>query len=257
MKDLIIDSHVHIGIIDVGENGGEVDADRLVELADRMGVDKIFVTNTWECFYDMYQGNMRVVEAMNQYPERILGYVTIPSSRFRREAIEVLERFVEDYGMQGLKMLHVYNMLSTVGQIHELRFSLNEPWTYPLLEKAAELKIPALLHCTPEECKGLAEAVPDAIIIMAHMGFGNWNKAIMVAEEYENIFLDTASSCVDMGMIETAVEVIGAERLLYGSDTPILNPYIQLEKVRSAEISEGEKRLILGGNMMRILGLSP
>lgn len=257
MKEVIIDAHVHMGKgYGIGGEKREADADYLIHLADRVGIDKLFVTNTFECWYDMHRGNEEVAEAMRRYPDRIIGYITIPSSRFREEAMEEIEIRAKRDGFRGLKMLSRYIQIPQPG----IRFSVNEPWTYPILEKAADLNLLVLLHCTPEECEGLAEAVSDARLLMAHMGgtqmaYGNWNRAIMVAEKYDNIYLDTTSSCIDMGMIETAVERIGAERVIYGSDIPLLNPYVQLEKVRSAEISEKDKDLILGGNIARILDL--
>ena len=77
----------------------------------------------------------------------------------------------------------------------------------------------------------------------------------MVAESCKNIILDTCSSTVDMGFVERAVERLGAERIVFGSDVPLFDPWCQLEKVKSAEIDEEDKRLILGENIARILRL--
>jgi predicted TIM-barrel fold metal-dependent hydrolase len=95
---------------------------------------------------------------------------------------------------------------------------------------------------------------------MAHMGghpyaFGDWHRAVAVAKMHPNLLLDTASSQIDNGMIEYAVAEIGAEKILFGSDMPLLDPHTQLAKVRGAEISREDQAKILGGNLVRLLGL--
>jgi predicted TIM-barrel fold metal-dependent hydrolase len=58
----------------------------------------------------------------------------------------------------------------------------------------------------------------------------------------------------ERGIVEKAVEVLGAERVYYGSDAPGRNYAAQLAKVRYADISDRDKALILGGNAARLLG---
>jgi predicted TIM-barrel fold metal-dependent hydrolase len=119
--------------------------------------------------------------------------------------------------------------------------------------------MPILAHTTPAECDYLMERVPQCRLVMAHMGghpyaFGDWHRAVAVAKKHPNLLLDTASSQIDNGMLEHAVAEIGPERILYGSDMPLLDPHTQKAKVTGAQISDEARRLILGGNVERILG---
>ena len=57
------------------------------------------------------------------------------------------------------------------------------------------------------------------------------------------------------GVIEQLVAEAGAERILFGSDAPIMDPRSQLGKIITADIDEDAKRMILGMNAQRILGL--
>ena len=54
-------------------------------------------------------------------------------------------------------------------------------------------------------------------------------------------------------MIKTAVDKIGAERVLFGSDFPYGNPKIELAKVEASGIEEKQKKLVLGENMARLI----
>ena len=128
------------------------------------------------------------------------------------------------------------------------------------LETAADCRLPVLGHFTPAECDALMQRVPAAMVVMAHMGgqpyaLGNWHLAVEVASRHPNLYLDTASSQIDNGMLEYAVQQIGAERILFGTDMPLLDPWVQRAKVEGAQLSDEAKELILGGNMQRLLGL--
>ena len=103
--------------------------------------------------------------------------------------------------------------------------------------------------------------MPNAKILMAHSGgcptaLGDWFRAIEVAKHYPNLYLDTASSQADMGYIEAMVAGVGAERVIFGTDMPIIDPFFGLAKITGANLTQQQKDLILGGNIQRLLGLS-
>jgi predicted TIM-barrel fold metal-dependent hydrolase len=56
-------------------------------------------------------------------------------------------------------------------------------------------------------------------------------------------------------MVETAFQEVGPEKIVFGADIPLLNPFVQIAKVKSAKTSEEEKSLILGKNIARIAHL--
>ena len=129
-----------------------------------------------------------------------------------------------------------------------------------MLEAAAERGMPILAHVTPAECDHMMQRVPEARLVMAHMGgqpyaMGNWHLAVEVAGRHPNLYLDTATSQMDDGMIEHAVACAGAEKILFGTDMPLLDPWVQRAKIEAAAVSDEAKRLILAGNLKRLLGL--
>ena len=70
-----------------------------------------------------------------------------------------------------------------------------------------------------------------------------------------NYFLETCSTFRTPGVIEQLVEGAGADRVLYGSDIPLMDPRAQIGKIITAEIDEEAKKLVLGGNARRLLQL--
>jgi hypothetical protein len=243
---MIIDGHVHIGSSQCLQM--EADAETLIGYADRVGFDRIFVTHVTALYYEMREGNDLLGKDLARYGDRLLGYVTIPTHRLGRVAVEEIRRCQETYGMCGVKMYsHPESQVS-------------EASSTPILEIAAELHMPILGHFTPDECDALMTRVPEVRVVMAHMGGqpyakGNWHLAVEVAMRHPNLQLDTASSQIDNGQIEYAVEQLGPERIHFGTDMPLLDPWVQRAKVEGAEISEEAKAMIMGGNLQRLLGL--
>ncbi len=243
---MIIDSHVHIGTSTFFHMSA--DADFLVKQADRLGFDKLLVTGLEALFYDMVEGNDWLAGQLARHPGRLIGYVSVPTPRLGARAVDEVRRCWEKYGFRGLK---IYSHPEA---------SIAEPTTFPLLEVAAEYGMPILAHTTPAECDYLMNGVPGARLLMAHMGghpyaFGDWHAAVAVAARHPNLLLDTASSQIDNGMIEYAVEVLGAKRIILGTDMPLLDPHTQLAKVTGAEIDDQAKAAICGENMAHLLGL--
>ena len=251
---VVIDSHCHCGRI----YGKNFSSEHLINWADKCGFDRVFVSHMSAIRYDFHEGaNREVAEMVKQFPDRIIGYVAIGSPYHGNDALDELAMGVEDYGMRGLK---IYSSIRGGFGTAATLYSIDNPAILPLIQKAAHYKIPILAHATPEECEAVSRLVPDAILIMAHAGgqpvsLGDWNRAIESAKKYSNILLDTTSSLADMGYLEAIVAAIGAERLLFGTDMPLLDPHVQVAKVKYAGLTQSQKELILGGNMARILGM--
>lgn len=244
---MIVDCHVHIGTSVLFHMSA--DEDFLVRQADAAGFDKLMVTELDALFYDMREGNDALAKRIARHPDRLIGYVSVPTPRLGTRAVEEVRRCYEQYGFRGLK---IYSHPEA---------SIAEPGSYPLLAAAAEFNMPILAHTTPDECDHLMTHVPEARLLMAHMGghpyaLGDWHRAVAVAKKHKNLLLDTASSQIDNGMIEWAVAELGPEKILFGTDLPLLDPHTQKAKVTGADIDDRAKARILGGNLAELLDLS-
>jgi len=244
---LRVDCHVHNDLTYLGGliKGGK--KEDLRSMAKEFDLDKLCVSSVKAIEYDFVEGNTDTLRLMKALPELIWGYCVL-HPRFGELATKEFDRCVVKGGMKGVKLYPVLPL-----------WSADEASIDPVMEKIARSRVPALIHPTPvEPFFNLADRFPDATIILAHMGGGGGLQGIIGpiydARKHDNVYLDTATSHFDAGMVEEAVKVVGPERVLYGSDFPLLEPNGQIQKVRSAKLREEEKRLIMGENMARLVG---
>lgn len=248
----IVDAHVHIGYFQTIDLRNSVE--EVIAIADRMGVSKIFCTHCQSLYGSYRDGNKVIHQAMQQYPDRILGYVTVNSPRYEQPLYDYVEDAIFNRGFSGIK---IYSHPQGVGSAIPF-LSVADPYMYPLFEMAQEWQVPVLAHATSAEVDTICRDFPKLVLMMAHMGAtpvsgGDWHTAISTAKKRPNLILDSTGSAMDAGMIEEAVRVIGPERVLWGSDMPMIDPWINIERIRSAEISQRDKELILGENILRLV----
>jgi predicted TIM-barrel fold metal-dependent hydrolase len=79
-------------------------------------------------------------------------------------------------------------------------------------------------------------------------------KRIDLVAKNRNCYLDTSGYGHDrMGMLEYAVETIGADRVLFGSDFSINDPSSVIARIQNSFLTEEQKRKVLSGNLQQLL----
>jgi predicted TIM-barrel fold metal-dependent hydrolase len=107
-----------------------------------------------------------------------------------------------------------------------------------------------------------ADRFPEARLILAHIGCGHdgdltHQVRAMQRSRHGNVFADTSSArSIVPGLLEWAVRQVGAERVLFGSDTPLYHTAMQRARIDHADLTEAERRLILRDNALRLFGLT-
>jgi len=251
---MIIDAHVHIGHFVCSKIVMQNNIESALERAAQLGVDRIFCTSCTALYYDYEKGDDEIYQGMRKYPDQIFAYATVPSPRHGAKQLDHIRRYFLEKGFHGLK---IYSHTQGVGS-YESYISITDEYMHPILEFASEYRIPLLAHSTPAQCDDVCRRFPEARLIMAHMGctqiaHGQWHEAIAVAKRHPNVILDTTSSGMDLGMVEAAVEAIGDERIIWGSDVPLLQIGYNMAKITSAEIPQTSKDKILGKNIARLV----
>jgi len=244
---LAVDSHAHLGRYSSTYMPYSTE-DGLIETMDRLGIEKACISDFLSIGPDYRRGNDRVAHAVRRYPTRFVGYVAV-NPNYPDDMENELERCFREPGMKGIKLhcdLHSY--------------PIDGDNYRPALEFANSRSLPVLIHGYGDRrtLEGILRRYPDARIIAAHVGAWDGrssNPAIELAKDYENLYLDLASSIAYRGAFEKMVERVGADRILYGSDMPMLDPGYQLGRVVRSGIPKEQMRMILSDNARKLFGL--
>ncbi|MGH8619131.1 MAG: amidohydrolase family protein [Burkholderiales bacterium] len=224
--------------------GGEVSAPQLQALMDEYQLDLcILLAPTAE-----YADNKAIAAVAKQYPRMVPVPLVNPNGP--GGGVPELERAVGEWGMKGLK-LHP--------QRHGYEADSGTPLR--LMEAAERLGLTVSVHsgdrcCLPWQIGQLARKFPTVPVIMNHMGFRYFvDGAISVARETPNIYLDTVLVSMP-GYLRMAVDQVGADRVVYGSDYPIGHPSSMIAAIKAANVGAEAEALIMGDNLARIMKLS-
>jgi predicted TIM-barrel fold metal-dependent hydrolase len=135
----------------------------------------------------------------------------------------------------------------------------NDALLDPVAELAAERGVPMLHHVWQQrrrdwpgqeasdasELAELAQRHPRTNLILAHLGGGgDWAHSLRVVRGVPNVWVDLSGSGIDVGMIEQALDTVGAERLLWGADVTLDTGWAKLRYLESLQLSEEERRRI-------------
>ncbi len=164
---------------------------------------------------ELLRRNDLVAEAAAAAPKLVSGLCQV-NPHLPEASMQEIDRHVAKGSMVGLGEICGYL----------LDYENDDPRLFPFIERAAELDVPALVHCSREEHTAgldrLAARVPNARLIMAHIGgMHNWPEGIRVARRHENLWADTSGYVMlSTGAMERALDELGASRLLFGVDFP-------------------------------------
>jgi predicted TIM-barrel fold metal-dependent hydrolase len=212
---------------------------------DRNGVERAVV-----CSVDQFiavrnrEGNDELIRAVRAHPDRFWG-LAAANPWFGDDAVSELRRSF-DAGLVGLKL-----------NSHLQGFVLSDPMVHPLIETCRDYVVPLYAHtgtpitAEPFQLAELARAHPDVSMVLGHMGYTDfWYDAVPAALQADNIVLET--SLIDIMNISDAIEKVGAERLIFGSDFPESDLSLEIEKMSLIEMTDSDRQKIMRDNALEL-----
>ena len=99
----------------------------------------------------------------------------------------------------------------------------------------------------------LAARHPRVAFILAHLGGGgDWAHTLPAVVDTPNVYPDLSGSGVDRGMIDTALQVLGAQRLLWACDLTMETGLAKLRALEVVGLPEDDLRAVRWGNTARL-----
>ncbi len=277
---MIIDFHTHIFPPRIKENPADflkrdpcfaelysspkaklATAEDLIASMEKNKIDISVILNIGWTHQDLCtETNNYILEAVARYPDRLVGFCMVQPT-----APEVAAKEMERCAQNGAR------------GIGELRpdvqgFDLGDKETMsPLAEVARKYKLILLTHSSEPvghhyPGKGTVTSAmlyqfitnfPDLYIVCAHWGGGLPFYALMpeVASALNRVFFDTAASPLlyQPKIFEHASEIVGADKILFGSDYPLIPQTRIITQIESSRLPEEARAKILGGNAQQLL----
>lgn len=240
---MIVDCHCHAGTGDGlrGPWDTEARVDAYLARAERIGIDRTVVFPVFNSDYPA--ANERLAEIVRAYHPRLIGFASVHPRSDAGRIDRMVGRAVEVLGFRGIKV-HGFDALPT----------------REVCEAARRLRIPVLVDVVnrPTVIEMLAGQYPDVNFIVPHLGgfADDWIVQLQVVDQmsrYPNVFGDT-SGVRYFDALLIAIKRAGATKLLFGSDGPQLHPAVELAKVKALGLPPSEERLVLGQNILRLIG---
>ena len=244
----IIDCHTHIGYSKVFD----------VNISEKELLDGMKKNNITAALVQPFPGapnvkevHDRIAKLSEEHPGKIFGIVNLYPYIDEEEYKAELERLVKDHGFVGVKIHTAGHAVNPSGKVGLMIF-----------EMAKRLNIPVMVHtgqgvqfCLPSLVITPAQQYPEVPIILAHSayGFTITEEVFPVAKLCKNVYLETSWS----GILEKSLfmQMIGPDRILYGSDFIHINAAVELFQFRSLNLSDEDLEKCLFHNANKIFKL--
>lgn len=237
-------------------------AEEVVMELDNSRVDKAVIFGF--AFKDMglcRYVNDYVADSIKKFPNKLIGYmVLVPTST---EVGKEIDRCV-DMGLTGVGELFPYGQDFDITDIKEMSY---------LCKPCIERDLPVMIHTneavghhysgktdtTAVKASAFAHNYSDLKVIFAHWGGGLLFYELMpeIRKQNKNVFYDTAASpfLYDKKIYKVARDIGILDKVLFGSDYPLIPMSKYIEEVASSGLNEKEQALVNGENAKTLLKL--
>jgi uncharacterized protein len=278
---LIVDAHVHVfpeeiqrarerfcardrgfGSVYGNPKARMVTAEQVIQALDESGIYGAVVFGfPWSDLALCQLHNDYLMDISTAWATRLVGLGCV-SPVLGEPAVTEAERCLQG-GLGGIGEVATYG---------EADVAMESPFFGDLADLLKKWERPLVLHATEsvghdypgKDHTDLASlyrwiaAHPDLDVVLAHWGGGLFFYELMpeVREACSRVFYDTAASpfLYRAEIYDIALRIVGVERILLGSDFPLIHPRRYLREIGGLGLSEERIRGLLGGNATRLFG---
>lgn len=239
-------------------------ADDLVDCLDREGLDMAVTFGfPWQNPDLIRTHNDYIIESQQRYPTRLAGLCCVDI--YAPAAPLEVERCL-DAGLYGVGELACYlsgiddEALKHLAPIMEICRNRNKPVLIHTNEPVGHV-YPGKTPISALQMYNLAKTFPENRIVLAHWGGGIFFFNLLKREAKDvlkNLWFDTAASpyLYDPAVYAVACQLAGNDRVMFGSDFPLLPPSRYFQEINAAGLDSVAKAALLGYNAAAFFGLN-
>lgn len=236
-------------------------AEDLLAMMDQEEVDQSVVFGfPWHSAARVQRHNDYILDACAKYPQRLIGFCCLDP--LHAAAPAEAERCLNQ-GLRGIGELAFY----ASGIDHKILGALE-----PLMQLARDRNLPVMIHTnepvghaypgkaplTPLEIYTMIKRFAHNRIILAHWGGGIFFFNLLkkeVRDTLKNVYFDTAASpfLYEPEIYRVAIALAGRDKILWGSDYPLLKPGRYFKEMALAGLTEDEIAALCGNNASKLL----
>ena len=253
----IIDSHMHLGLSSQLYCPGYSDK-RVIEMQKRYGV-RICLCSHIQSLTGVIDDQVEIIRSADEEFGNYVYWYMIYDPRAAQSSISIIDENRKKINFAGIKIHPV---------IHQT--SLDDPDYYPLWEYAVENDITILSHTwspftdNPKQflsgpllLEGVLKKYKKLKIVLGHAGgkASFYPKVIDFASNFKSVYLEFAGDTFSPGIFRRAIDAIGSQKILFGTDMPWIDIRYHIINILVANISREEKMNIFYDNSIRLFGL--
>lgn len=227
--------------------------EELIGLMHRWDICQAVVAPLRSVFLTCEDGQNELMELIKTYPSQLIGFIIV-DPKDEQKALEQID-FAYQNGCKGLRLFpqhHQYRLDDD--PILEAIFDLAQTYQFVVQIPSRIMLHWGLPQFDVREVDHIAGRFPDLQIIIGGINYSELRDAIGVMRHRPNVNFET--SCMQMANgIETLVEKVSAERVLFGTGLPLQYASPGIAKIEHSLIKDKEKELIFSKNAKQLLGL--
>jgi len=248
----IIDAHTHIGPYHMNgwhQKYDSADTASVLAYMQRLGIDCIVTAPHVMVQERMQEANRLAADMSIQHSGKIYGYISIVPPC----GMEAVKNEIKNYSVNpaflGLKFLTGYHG------------SLLQPEYEYAMDFANEMGCPVLCHKfnnIPDrnEFVTALKARHNMKLVIAHQcgGFAEETRACApIIRDHPNAYMEICGSLFNQLTMEAIVDLVGEDKIIFGTDAINLDPKYEMGKVAFSTLSDTVKEKIFARNYLKIL----
>ena len=253
-ESFIIDAHMHVGPPGVFF-APQYNAEHFIALMDKLNFRYAVCTDGLL----LSEGNWIDTESAKKIFDNSQGRIyslCVFDPNYPNESLKSMKKLCKGAGVVGIKIHPSFHRVTASSSDYEPAWEfaadndltiMTHSWSVSGYNPVQKLSRPLLFE-------RFVKKFHQVRFVLGHFGGRGTGRyeAVQMVNDYRNVYGDFAGDIFDYRLIESLVETVPHEKILFGSDFPWLDPRSHLSQVLFADVDDVIKKKILYENAVNV-----